>query len=130
MMAHRPYTVKELQLQLRECYAQLRIDQQSLNFQAIKDSRVIINELRALGRGDIVCLEERFDGLARLGYDAEQVIADVMAGRDPLTAQVTAQAERRRDIRFKVGAMWVLLAIRDCVYRARKAAARCWPKIK
>ena len=90
-MTFRPYTVENLQLQLREYFAQCRAG----NGNKVRwDYHDIIRELYALGRSDIIHIEERFDGLTRQGYDAEQVIADVMAGRDPTAAESERELEQ------------------------------------
>lgn len=94
-MAFRPYAVENLQLQLREYHAQCRAGNGDKVRWAYQH---IIGELYALGRPDIIDTEERYDRIYRMGYDAEQVIADVMAGRDPLSAEQERERQRLRDL--------------------------------
>lgn len=153
MMTFRPYTVGNLQLQLKESHRRHRIE---CRFVHDSEHVIIIDELGRLGRWDIVDLEKRRDNLARLGYDADQVIADVMAGRDPLAAETElqrrrelvsnerlallrlgimrkhndgiwcrpelneahpARCERRREIKFKVGALRARRAVERVIKR-------------
>lgn len=90
-MTFRPYTLENLQLQLKESHQRHRIE---CRFVHDSEHVIIIDELGRLGRWDIVDLEKRRDNLARLGYDADQVIADVMAGRDPTAAESERELER------------------------------------
>ena len=183
MAYFRQYTIEDLQLRLKKSHARHRVE---CRFVHDSEHVIIIDELNRLGRWDIVHLEKRRDDLARLGYDADQVIADVMAGRDPLTAEAErqrvrelvsnerlallrlglmrknndgswcraelndahpARAERRREIKFKVGALrarraviwainrvaWgfihdqlhMLPAISRCLSRVEKEADQC-----
>ncbi len=88
-MAFRSYTIDDLQLQLKEELASKRAEGRDFHRNSYYH---LTDELFGLGRWDLVELEKRRDRLARLGYDADAIIA----GIDPLAAETERQ--RRREL--------------------------------